>query len=134
MEDNNIAGEEPQADNEPKKGEKARRWIFSGFVRKGIRFSLALSLVIFALYLAGSMPDPGFPDRLLFLLLRMLRFASLVSCAFSLFALGFSVRRLVYHPGLRNFLGMGFYFAASLLSAGLAMLDSLIVAATGGNV
>ena len=126
MEENNAAGEGLR--------DKARRWIFSDFIRKGVRYSLALSLVIFALYLASSMPDPGFPDRVLFFLLKALRYTSLISCAFSLFALGFSVRRLVYHPCLRNFLGLGFYFAVSLLSASLAMLDSFIVAAARGNV
>ena len=134
MEDNTAVAKEPETHRKPGITEKVRRWIFSDFVRKGLWYSLALSVAIFALYMAGSIPDLGFPDRVLFLLLRVLRYSSLVSCAFSLFALGSGVHRLVYYPGLRSALWLLLYFAISLLSASLAMLDSFIVAATGGNV
>lgn len=113
---------------------KSRRWIFSGFIRKGVRFALVLSLAIFAVYMVGSVPDPGFSDRILFLLLRMLRYSSLVNCAFSIFALGFSVQRIVNHPSPRNFLALCFYFITGIVGAGLAMLNSLIIAASEGNV
>jgi hypothetical protein len=88
-------------------------------------------LAIFALYTGGSVPDPGFSDRLLFLLLRLLQISSLLLCAFSLFFLAFSVRRLVYHPNLRNTLWLIAYFFTGILGAGLAMLNSLIFAAAG---
>ncbi|MDR0495956.1 MAG: hypothetical protein LBG95_10080 [Treponema sp.] len=110
-----------------------RRWIFAGFARKGVRAALALSCIIFAVYLGCSMRDPGFSDRLLFLLLLMLRYSALLLCAFSLFALGFSVHRLVHHVSARNILGLFFYFAAATLGAGFAMLNSMIIAASGGN-
>jgi len=113
---------------------RGRRWIFADFVKKGVQAALALSLLIFAVYLSGSMPDPGFSDPLLFLLLRLLRYASLLLCAFSLFALGFSVHRLVYHPCIRNVLGLCFYFLTGILGAGFAMLNSVIIAASGGNL
>jgi len=129
-----VFKEDPQTDSKPKTEEKVRRWIFSTFMRRGVYISLGVSLGILLLYMASSMPDPGFPDSVLFLLLRILRYTSLISCAFSLFALGRSVRRLVYRPGLRSILALVVYFFASLLSASLAMLDSLVVAATGGNV
>ena len=134
MEDSTVVDTDPQTASKPEKGEKVRRWIFSDFFRKGLRYTLALSLFIFVLYTAGSMPDPGLPDRILFFLLKMLRYSSLISCAFSLFVLGASVRRLVYHPSLRSALGLLLCFVISILSASLAMLDSVIVAATGGNV
>jgi hypothetical protein len=111
-----------------------RRWIFSDFVRKGVRAALVLSLTIFAVYLTGSIPDPGLSDFLLFLFLRLLRYAALILCAFSLFALGYSVHRLVFSPTFRNVLGLLFYFFTGMLGAFLDMLDTLIVVATGGNV
>jgi len=114
--------------------ERGRRWIFAGYAGKGVRVSLAVSLAVFAVYLFGSVPDPGFSDRLLFLLLRLLRYTSLLLCAFSLFALGFSVYRLVNFPGPRNALKLFFYFVVGILGAVLSMLDSFIVVATGGNV
>jgi len=110
-----------------------RRWIIADFVNKGVLAAFALSLLILAVYLAGSMPDPGFSDRMLFLLLRLLRYASLLLCAFSLFALGFSVHRLVYHPCMRNILGLSFHFFTGIMGAGFAMLNSIIIAAAGGN-
>jgi hypothetical protein len=113
-------------------GTHGRRWIFSDFIKKGVWIFLTLSLVIFALYMGGSVPDPGFSDRLLLLLLWLLRFASLLLCAFSLFALGFSVRRLVYHPSLRNVLRLLAYFLTGIFGAGLAMLHSLAFAFAGG--
>jgi hypothetical protein len=109
-----------------------RRWIFRSFVRKGVRIALAVSLAIFALYTTGSMTDPGFSDRILYLLLRLLQYSSLLLCALSLFSMGFSVRRLVHHPHGHNVLSLCFYFAAALRGAALAMLNSLIVATTGG--
>jgi hypothetical protein len=110
-----------------------RRWIFADFVKKGVLAALALVLLIFAVYLAGSIPDPGFSDRLLFLLLRLLRYASWLLCAFSLCAMGFSVQRLVNNPCIRNALGISFYFFTGIMGAGFAMLNSMIIAAAGGN-
>ena len=111
-----------------------RRWIISGFVRNGVLCTLALSLAIFALYLAGSMPDPGFSDKTLFLLLRLLRYSSLFLSAFSLFAMAYSVQRMVNNPGLRNALILFSYFVIGIFGAGLAMLYSFITAASEGNV
>ncbi|MDR2922301.1 MAG: hypothetical protein LBU85_03035 [Treponema sp.] len=111
-----------------------RRWIISGFARNGVLVAFGLSLAILALYMAGSMPDTGFSDNTLFLLLRLLRYSSLILCAFSLFAMGYSVQRLVNNPGIRNALGMFLYFITGLLGAGLAMLYSFITAAAEGNV
>jgi hypothetical protein len=111
-----------------------RRWIFAGYAKKGVYVSLALSLAVFIVYLSGSIPDPGFPDRLLFFLLRLLRYTSLMLCAFSFIALGFSVHHLVHLPGLRSALSLFFYFAVGILGAFFSMLDSFIVVATGGNV
>lgn len=110
-----------------------RRWIFAGFIRKGVRAALILSCAIFAVYLGGSMSDPGFSDYVLFLLLWLLRYSSLLLCAISLFALGFSVHRLVNRPTARNTLGLCFYFLTAILGAGFAMLNSMIIAAAGGN-
>jgi len=121
------------AENGSGRKKRSRRWIFADLVNKGVLAALALSLLILAVYLAGSMPDPGFSDRLLFLLLRLLRYASLLLCAFSLFALGFSVRRMVYHPCIRNALGLSFHFLTGMMGAGFAMLNSIIIAAAGGN-
>jgi len=111
-----------------------RRWIVSGFGRNGVLVTLGLSLAILALYMIGSMPDTSFSDNTLFLLLRLLRYSSLVLCAFSLFAMAYSVRHIVDHPGLRSALSLFFYFIVGLLGAGLAMLYSFIVAASEGNV
>ena len=110
-----------------------RRWHFAVFAKNGVRYSLLLTLAIFIVYTAGSMPDPGFPDRILFFLLQLLQYSSLLLCAFSLFAMGFRIRRLVYYPSLRNGMGLLLYFLAGILGAGLAMLNSLIVAVSGGH-
>ena len=126
--------EENAAENKPSKKEQNRRWIFKDFVRSGVRFALALSVIIFALYTIGSLPDPGFSDRILFLLLRMLRYVSLINCAFSLFAMGYAVHRLVYQPSFRNVIGLFFYFGTAILGAGLVLFGSLMFAATEGNV
>jgi len=111
-----------------------RRWIISGFVRNGVLATSGFSLVILALYMAGSMPDPGFSDNTLFLLLRLLRYSSLILCAFTLLALAYSVRRMVNRPTIRSALRLLLYFVIGLLGAGLAMLYSFIVAASEGNV
>jgi hypothetical protein len=121
------------AENETGKKPWNRRWIFSDFVRNGVRAALVLSITIFAVYLTGSIPDPGLSDFMLFLFLRLLRYVALVLCAFSLFALGYSVHRLVLSPTFRNILGLMFYFSTGMLGAFLAMLDTFIVVATGGN-
>jgi hypothetical protein len=111
-----------------------RRWIISGFVRNGVLVTSGLSLVILTLYMVGSMPDTGFSDNTLFLLLRLLRYSSLILCAFSLLAMAYTVRRMVNNPCIKNALVLFLYFFIGLLGAGLAMLYSFIVAASEGNV
>jgi len=111
-----------------------RRWVISGFVRNGVLVTFGLSIAILALYMAGSVPDTGFSDNTLFLLLRLLRYSSLILCAFSLFAMAYKVKRMVDRPGIRNALSLFFYFIIGMLGAGLAMLYSFIVAASEGNV
>ena len=111
-----------------------RRWIFGGYARMGVRVCLPASLAVFAAYVIGSLPDPGLSDDALFFLLRILRYMSLLLCAFSLFAMGFGVRRLVHDPGARSVLNLLFYFFAVIISALLSMLDSFIVIATRGNI
>jgi hypothetical protein len=118
-------------DNSVKQG---RRWIFASYARKGVYLFLVLSLAVFAVYLFGSVPDSGFSDRMLFFLLRLLRYTSLLLCAFAFFSLGFSVHHLVHFPGLRNVLVLFLYFTIGIAGAILSMLDSIIVVATGGNV
>jgi len=134
MEDNNTEGVVLNEEKTDSKTERVRRWIFSDFSRKGVGYALAFSLVIFGLYMAGSIPDPGFPDRVLFFLLGVLRYSSLVNCAFSLFAMGVGVRRLVYQPSFRNVLKLLLYFGTAILGANLALFGSLVVAVTEGNV
>ena len=109
-----------------------RRWIFAALVKRGVLSSLTLSLAIFAVYLAGSIPDPGFPDHTLFLLMHILTYTSLLLCASSLLALSFSVYHLVYFPSVHSVLWLCFYFFTGILGAGLAMFNALIFATTGG--
>ena len=116
---------------EPKK--IVRYWIFSLLFHRGVLFSLALTIILFAIYLFGSVPDPGFSDSILFLLLRLLWYSSLLLCFFSLFSMGNKVRRLVNRPALRHVIGVLLYFAAGIFGAGLAIINSFIIAATGGN-
>ena len=110
-----------------------RYWIFALLFRRGVLFSLALTLIIFAVYMIGSIPDPGISDNILFLLLRLMWYSSLLLCIFSLFSMGHKVRRLVNHPSLRNTIGVLLYFAAGVFGAGLAILNSFIIVASGGN-
>jgi multisubunit Na+/H+ antiporter MnhB subunit len=132
--DNNGGGAQPPEIKENWKDAIKRRWIISGYVRNGVIISSGLSVAILVLYMIGSMPDTGFSDGALFLLLRLLRYSSLILCAFSLFAMAYSVQRMVNHPGIRNALRLLGYFFIGLLGAGLAMLYSFIVAASEGNV
>jgi len=111
-----------------------RRWIISGFVRNGVLATFILSLVIFTMYMVGSMPETGFSDKTLFLFLRLLHYSSLILCAFSILAMSYSVQRIVNKPGVKNALILFSYFLISLLGAGLAMLYSFIAAASEGNV
>ena len=111
-----------------------RRWIISGFVRNGVLVTFGLSIAIFTLYMIGSMPDTGFSDNTLFLLLRLLRYSSLILCAFSLLAMAYKVKRMVDSPGIKNALSLFVYFIIGMLGAGFAMLYSFIVAASEGNV
>jgi len=134
MNETNSGDKQPPDIKEHWKDALERRWIISGFVRNGVLATFGLSLVILALYMAGSMPDTGFSDNTLFMLLRLLRYSSLILCAFSLFAMAYSVQRMVNSPGIRNALSMLFYFIIGLLGAGLAILYSLIAAASEGNV
>ncbi|MDR2575738.1 MAG: hypothetical protein LBC52_04765 [Treponema sp.] len=134
MDVENYNDSKPPETNENWEEAVERRWIISGFVRNGVLVTLGLSLVILALYMAGSMPDMGFSDNTLFLLLRLLRYSSLLLSAFSLFAMAYKVRRLVNSPGIRNTLSLLFYFFIGMLGAGLAMLYSFIVAASEGNI
>jgi len=134
MDEGNNGDNQPPDIKENWKDVVERRWIISGLVRSGVLVTFALSLGILALYMIGSMPDTGFSDNTLFLFLRLLRYSSLLLCAFSLFAMGYSVQRLVNHPGIRNALGLFIYFIIGLLGAGLATLYSFIAAASEGNV
>ena len=134
MNEGNNGDNQPPDIKENWKDVVERRWIISGLVRSGVLVTFALSLGILALYMIGSMPDTGFSDNTLFLFLRLLRYSSLLLCAFSLFAMGYSVQRLVNHPGIRNALGLFIYFIIGLLGAGLATLYSFIAAASEGNV
>jgi hypothetical protein len=111
-----------------------RRWIFSDFVKYGVLCTFFLSLAILTIYTIGSMPDVDFSDKTLFFFLRLLRYSSLLLCAFSLFAMGYSVQRLVNHPGFRNALSLFLYFIVGVCGAGLAMVNSFIVAASEGNI
>jgi len=131
---NNGGGDKPPEIKENWKDTIERRWIISGFVRNGVIASFGLSIAILVLYIAGSMPDTGFSDSTLFLLLRLLRYSSLLLCAFSLFAMGYSVQRLVNHPGIKNALSLFLYFIIGLFGAGLAMLYSFIGTVLEGNV
>jgi len=134
-ENNNGAGvSNPPETEEYTDKTSARRWILSGYLRNGVLASLGVSLAILVIYMAGSMPDAGFPDNALFLLLRLLRYSSLLLCAFSLFTMADKVRRLVNKPGIKNALNLFLYFLIGMFGAGLAMLYSFIVAASEGNV
>jgi len=135
-EENNKGAEDgnPPEITETRKRSVVRRWIFSGYVKNGVLASLGVSLAILVMYMAGSMPDTGFSDNILFLFLRLLRYSSLFLCAFSLFAMADKVRRLVNRPGIKNALKLLFYFFTGFLGAVLAMLYSFIVAASEGNV
>ena len=133
---NNVSGgdSEPPKIKENWKDAIERRWIISGFVRNGVLLAFILSIALFTIYLTGSKPDTGFSDNTLFLLLRLLRYSSLLLCAFSLLAMSYSVQRMVNKPGFKSALIMFLYFIIGLLGAGLAMLYSFIAAASEGNV
>ena len=133
MDEGNSGDKQPPV-KENWKNVMERRWIISGFVRNGVIVTFGLSIAILVLYMVGSMPDRDFSDNTLFLFLRLLRYSSLLLCAFSLLALAYSVQRIVNKPGMRNALILLFYFIIGVLGAGLAMLYSFIVAALEGNI
>ncbi|MDR0315752.1 MAG: hypothetical protein LBH97_02505 [Treponema sp.] len=116
-----------------KLGNAVKTWNFQGFTKGGLIVSLVLCGLFFLLYVIGNIPDPGFPDNLMFWLLRLLNYSSVSLCVFSLCALGICVRQVVESPRVRNFLFMALYFLTGIMSAVLAILSSLIIATTGGN-
>jgi hypothetical protein len=109
------------------------KWNIRVIAGRGVQCALAFSGLMLALYMAGNIPDPGFPDRVMMLLVRVLRYSSLLLCVFSVCSLSFSVRHMIDHPRLRNALSIGFYFSTGILGAALSMLNSFIIAASGGN-
>jgi hypothetical protein len=113
---------------------KAPVWIFSIFVRTGTKLSIALALILLIIYAAGSIPDPGFSDSSLFMLLNLLRFSSVLLCTFSFFSMGYSVRRVVKRPSVRSVWSLIFYFSTGLISAATVLFYSFIVAVTQGNL
>jgi len=131
---NNGSGDQPPEIKENWREAIERRWIVSGFVRNGVIVTFGLSLAILSLYMAGSMPDTDFSDNFIFLLLLLLRYSSLLLCAFALFAMAYSVKRIVDNPGIRNAFRIFIYFIIALIGAGFAMLYSFIAAASEGNV
>ncbi|MDR0585060.1 MAG: hypothetical protein LBG57_12065 [Treponema sp.] len=102
-------------------------------LRGGVLLSFSLSVAAFVLYMAGNIPERGFPDETQFLLLRIMQYLALFLIVFSLCALGFSVRLLVRKPRFRYLLGMGLYFLTGILGILLVVLNSFIVVAAGGN-
>lgn len=110
------------------------RWVFANFFGKGAVCTLILSIAIFTLYMIGSLPDPGFSDQLLFFLLQILQYSSLMLCVFAFFATGFRVHQLVHNPSLRNAILLLLYFLAGLFGASLVTLNSFIIAASTGNI
>ncbi|MCL2139974.1 MAG: hypothetical protein FWH41_10660 [Treponema sp.] len=114
--------------------ETAPRWFLVGFIKKSVISAFILSMVIFIIYLYGSIIEPGFSDETIFLLLRLLQYSSILLCAFSLYALGFRVHLLVNHPSRRAVFGLVIYFFTGLLGAFFAVLNTLIFAVTAGNV
>lgn len=104
-----------------------------GTIRGGVILSLVLSAATVVLYIAGSAPDSGFSDETQFLLLRILRYLSLVLIVFSLCAAGFSVRLMVLRPRPRYLAGMALYLLTGILGAALVILNSVIMVAAGGN-
>lgn len=109
------------------------RRFFPLLARGGTLATLVFSGFLLALYLAGSLPDPGFSDTVFFILLRLLHYSSLLLCVFSLGGMAVAVHRLVLGPRLRHVLALCCYFVSALAGAALSMLNSFIVAATGGN-
>jgi len=108
------------------------KWFIPNFVKKGVVTTLIASLMIFGIYLFGSMLNPGFTDGALFFLLDLLYYTSLILLVLSLFALGLRIHLLVYNPGARAVLGLFTYFFSGVLGAFLAMLSSLIEAISSG--
>jgi hypothetical protein len=113
--------------------DKQRPLRIPGMIRGGVILSLVLSAATVVLYIAGSAPDPGFSDETQFLLLRILRYLSLVLIVFSLCAAGFSVRLMALRPRPRYLAGMALYLLTGILGAALVILNSVIVVAAGGN-
>lgn len=102
-------------------------------LRGGVFLSFALSAAALVLYMAGNIPERGFPDETQFLLLRAMQYLSLFLTVFSLCALGFSIRLLVRKPRFRYLLGMGLYFLTGILGILLVVFNSFIVVAARGN-
>ena len=104
------------------------------FVNKALVFSLVLSAFILAFYiLSGVLPETGFTDQSLFVLLGILRYLSFLICVLSLCALGFSIRLIIRRPALKPALKIALYILAGIAGAGVAVLNMFIVAASGGN-
>jgi hypothetical protein len=102
-------------------------------LKGGLLASLALSVFTLLLYALGGIPDRSFSDETQFLLLKVLRYFSLFLTLFSLCALVIAARLMVRDPRFRHALSMGLYLCTGILGAVLALLNSFIMVAAGGN-
>ncbi|MDR2478518.1 MAG: hypothetical protein LBD48_04300 [Treponema sp.] len=128
-----AAGVSAGPDASPVHSGLKRSWDFHGFVSGGVAVTLGLCVLSLALYFLGNVPELGFSDTAVLGMLRLQRYISLALCIFSLGAMGFSVHRMVYNPRLINIVKLIFFFLTGILGAFLAILNSFIIAATGGN-
>jgi formate hydrogenlyase subunit 3/multisubunit Na+/H+ antiporter MnhD subunit len=114
-------------------GVKKRAGWIAGPVHWGVIATLILLLFTLALYAAGNMPERGFTDATQFWLLKIQWYLSLFLCLFSFCALALSLRLMIRRPRFRYALGMGLYLLTGVLGMALALLNSFVVAITGGN-
>lgn len=110
-----------------------RRRNTPAMVRAWVVYALTLSVALFAIFIAGSMHDPGVSDSVLFLLLRLVRYSSIVLCALAVVAVWFGVRNIVSHPCVQNAIAIATNFFLILFGAGMAMVSHLIVEVVKGQ-
>jgi hypothetical protein len=94
-------------------------------------FSLALTVGTFALYLAGTVSEPGFTDRTLLALLGVLRILGFFLCALSLSALICGVWRGSSRRG--RVLNLALYVITGIMGTALMIMNAFFAAITGGN-
>ena len=95
----------------------------------GLIYGFNLSLITLIIYIA----DLDLPDNILFLLLAILRYSSVLVCVFSIYLIITNIIRLIRRPNTASALKIVLFFLSLLYGAGIIVFNAFIAAIAGGK-